>query len=322
MYSALHPQMQYVMANYDQQGFLRTGFDVGSGDEPRATIDSTLEDLALSPLLHQPGEVGTATTPPIYGLEYDVLGAVISAALRMAGLYSGSCAKYCQAKILGPLGMTNSWLYHGQSQPPSDARSKLASLSITRFDTVGQIDTSVPSYMGRRIWLSSVPGDSFNIEAQKFLEPQVDMQHSGTFGTGGAGPLTDYSQLLKLIANRGVHQGVRVISAQAISHMMEVSVSSPLVYPGFLIPASPHYFCPLGGRWIEEHNFQCPFPNCGRPFAATSNTFQWSSWYYGTWMVDIVSGYYAIWMTQAPMHANPNLYVDVNTLLRIASVTH
>jgi len=301
---AFNPKTNYLLETYQMPGFFAGPITSNS----IVDIDTSMRHLQDVPLVNQPGNKS------LYGVDYDVLGAVLSAALQSDGI---SAAQYTKLKLLDPLNMTRTWMSLGQLQPPVDAESKMADISIHRTDTHGVIDSQAQPYVGSRVWLKEVPGDSYNtLLATYYMDQDQNIMYSGQFGHSAAGPLTDFSKLLKLMARSGEYDGQQIVSQQAMRFIQmpsthrDVDPLFRLDQELFLAPSQSWSYG--GAKWNPEGVFgDVPFP-------ASSSTFYWSNFLLGEWLVDIETGNYVVHAAQTPRSANADLVLpDVYDLLRV-----
>jgi CubicO group peptidase (beta-lactamase class C family) len=255
--------------------------------------DLVVRRLAQLPLLSQPGTVAQ------YGWDYDVLGAVISVALERAG-HQMTCAQYLRTKVLAPLGMTNTWFLGGELQPPEDAARKMT-------DAVFMNATG-------RFWCSEAPGgpcDQLIPSSVMYAPEDPTLKYTGLLGAGGAGPLTDFAKILKLVMREGaLPDGTQLISKQVMRFLQGTSAheetARPMVYAGSpaniqvdktsfgygMLPTFSSTKWAYGGFNYNHGPGPVPFP-----FSTT--TYAWSGFALTRWVVDLSTGYYIVQGTQA-----------------------
>lgn len=307
------PKEVYLKANYTAQyEKLDTFIALYTSGNPTFTNDDFIANLAATPLVAQPG------VSVLYGTEFNVVGAVISASLSAKGLFNGNSIEYAQAKILDPLGMSKTWFNMGQSSAPADAAAKLVDVTMLRSDAHGVVDPNVAAYVDVQKWLKDVPGDSYNtgLEASFLLPKDASQQYPGDFTGSAAGPLTDFSKLLKLVVNKGVLNNQRIVGAQALEFLLQTSSpdatslqlgSGPFhTYPG---ADGPHRWSYIGGWRYDENGADTPYP-------FTGGSLGWDGFFRTTWSLDLNTGYYQVGGTQSPATARAANYIAQDVTLR------
>ena len=265
--------------------------------KPVATNADLVGACAIMPLYHEPGRLSR------YGIDYDVLGAVLSEALRAKG-HSMNAAEYAKAKLLDPIDASRFYMAGGELPIPSGAAENITTSTIKRSTNLG-IDDSMESYTGVVKWLSDVPGDTWNL-VEDWLTKKTyvpNMPRAGGFGAAGVATFVDYAKLLKLVANRGVYDGKRVISEiylnrcvlpanSALDDLQSIAAGNdPLPDAGdYDIWTSCGAGVTSGGaRTVND----------GMAFPYVGGFVSWSG-YYGTgWMIDMNSGMYVVGGIQA-----------------------
>ena len=122
---------------------------------------------------------------------------------------------------------------------------------------------------------------------------------AGNLGYGGVGPLADYAQVLKLIANEGrLEGGERLLSVQAMRFLQAPSTSDAET-PLLIVAAPPVPFLRGAARASSEWGFGAARYNpglAGGPiaFPLSSSTLAWSGAAGTQWVVDIGTGYYMV----------------------------
>ncbi len=138
------------------------------------TAAEQIERLARVPLAHQPG------TTFEYSLSTDVLGRVVEA---ISGMPLG---EFLQARIFGPLGMTDTAFLVSQ-----DKRGRLAqpfAIDPATKTAIKLLDVTVP-------------------------------QKNDAGGAGSVGTASDYARFLQMLINGGELDGVRLLSPVTVKYM-------------------------------------------------------------------------------------------------------
>ncbi len=162
-------------------------YDIYSHHEEyyQGTGNGFIRELVKKPLAHQPGERFT------YGMSTDVLGLVIEAASGM------SLGEYLDKHIWSPLGMEDTFF-----EVPASKRERLVSLYTHE---AGQLKHLVPA--DRSEW---------------YTVPPTDGQRMTGIESGGGGlysTAADYAIFAQMLLNRGVYNGVRILSAKTVESM-------------------------------------------------------------------------------------------------------
>lgn len=116
-----HPEVATKMAT----GVVATGECPSSDESLLATIGM--------PLSHAPGQV------PRLGNGYAIVGAVLAGALRAKNHTHRSASAYTRARVLDPLGMTETWFARTED-PPADVASRLAEAFLMRMADPAQVN--------------------------------------------------------------------------------------------------------------------------------------------------------------------------------------
>jgi CubicO group peptidase (beta-lactamase class C family) len=282
---SLYPQKAYISQNYGPTLGGITSFFTGN---TQYSIDDFAAKVATLPLLHEPG------TASYYGIEFSILGLVLTKALNMKG-YNMNAVQYTKTKLFEPLGMTKTWFNMGQSEIPSDAETKLADVFVTRTNTYGTIDTTVSDYLGVPTYIKDVPGDSWNNLSASYLQPlNTSATYAGNFGWGCAGPLTDFVKVLILIANKGMYNENRVIGESAINFLLTTSSDKVLLS----LPNIPSN----GEKWSAGFT-RIETSNGDKTFPLSNNSFiTWGGYYGTTYTLDVNTGIYSVYGTQSPVN--------------------
>ena len=292
---------QYVRDNYPNV-FLDGIDGIINGSTGEGNVDFTNDDWINSilgmPLVHQPGTEST------YGVEYSILGAVLSKALAAKGLFDGNAAKYTKAKFFDPMGMTSVWLGQGQLQPPTDAVTKLVDTSLKRSNDASgnlkgggtadpnydvSVNTGVAGAVGPSVFTKDIPGDTYNKLDNSYLKNEVVLTYAGNFGWGGAGSLVDYCKLLKLIINKGVHNGTRIMGAQIMEYFCQHTTTAEepmdIIY-GF----GPQ----LERRWGMGFTKELADGDATNVYPFGPGYMTWVGYYGTKWELDLGSGHYCV----------------------------
>jgi CubicO group peptidase (beta-lactamase class C family) len=266
--------------------------------QPLATLQEIVAACATVPLYHEPGRISR------YGLDYDMLGAVLTEALHAKG-HSMNAAEYAKAKILDPIGAANFFIGNGELPIPPNAPANMGESTIKRSTTVG-MDETVESYIGVRKWLKSeVPGDRWNAfdDALQKTPYVPNMRRAGAFGGGGIATFKDFARLLKLVANRGVHEGERVISEIFLNRCVLPANSADDDLQTIFAGNSPapeegdYSIWTSCGAGVTSGGAETV--NDGLAFPYVGGFLSWSGYYGTSWMVDMNSGMYAVGGIQA-----------------------
>lgn len=156
-----------------------TGWYFADREEP---IRATVERMAELPFRAQPGERW------IYGYSTDILGAVLEAASGMP------LDRLLQDRILGPLGMEDTWFY----VPPEEA-GRMATVYGSGEDDVER----------------APDGPGMQTQGQYVDGPRMSF-------SGGAGLVStagDYLRFLQMLLNGGELEGVRILSPASVDLM-------------------------------------------------------------------------------------------------------
>ncbi len=152
----------------------------------QSTGSGFIRELVKKPLAHQPGERFT------YGMSTDVLGLVIEAASGM------SLGEYLDKHIWSPLGMKDTFF-----EVPSSKRERLVSLYTHEQ---GQLKHLVPT--DKSEWYTVPPKDGERMTG-------IESGGGGLYSTA-----SDYAVFAQMMLNRGVYNGVRILSAETIELMI------------------------------------------------------------------------------------------------------
>ncbi|WP_375381720.1 serine hydrolase domain-containing protein [uncultured Sphingomonas sp.] len=168
-----------LLHEYERLGIVPFASDTGTEAKLRPTRPATLAEfanrVATLPLIAEPG------TKWSYSIGLDVMGAVIE---RASGMPFDA---FVQARLFGPLRMTDSWW-----QVPAAAAPRLATVYAYLGDTRTVLDPGVTSVFLQR----------------------------PSFPYGGAGLVTsarDYDRFLHMIASGGILDGVRVLKPETVA---------------------------------------------------------------------------------------------------------
>lgn len=159
---------------------LKNNISEGFEDDDRTSYDN-IQRIAQLPLLHQPGEKNT------YGLSYDVLGVLIEKISNMR--YD----QYIKRYILKPLDMNDSYF-------------------------------TIPEREQHRIPSVYQPSETANgLETASYPDTIYPVIKTKQYFSGGAdlcSTAEDYAKFIRMIKNKGIHQGKHVLGERYIDMML------------------------------------------------------------------------------------------------------
>jgi len=263
------------------------------------------------PLLNLPG----TTTNTNYGVELNVLGAVIGGALQNKGIKK-TASEYCQEKIFTPLEMNNTWLSCGSLPYPKDAEKNILDCFFYRKNVFKQ-PNAFDAQKGKNVeyntlYVSSDPkvsDDGFVNQSNKqvfkdFVGYPLN-KYSGGFGESGIGPLTDYTKLLKLIINNGAiyktingqKQSIRILKPQSIEYLLTPKANTNLNDPTIGIwscGAGTTNFIQPHETWAGGFAITDKYKGKTLPLGIGSNCNRWMAYYTHHYYFDTLTGNYLV----------------------------
>ncbi len=264
--------------------------------------DIILERLKY-PLLCYPG------TDYIYGTDHMFLGAVIGGSFLNKGINKTS-ADYCKERIFEPLEMENSWLACGSLNPPKDVLDKLTDAFFVRANNIDE--QAGPLVQFNTLYRESDPdaqGDGFVFLSRNTFTKKHDLSdiYAGGYSSVGAGTLTDFTKLIKLVINRG-----SVIKYKCCGSEYKIQVLSPQSIEFLLNPKNikDNGIWSIGrgtidligpneiwtGYSVLTDKYNAP----SLPYAVGDGTYRWGGYYQTSFYFDINTGNYLISGTQSP----------------------
>ncbi len=155
-------------------------------------LEDAINQLANRPLLHQPGEHFS------YGPNTDILG-------RLVEVVSGqSLAKYFQEHIFSPLGMEDTYFYL-----PDEKADRLVTLFEKESSESPLKVSSDETY-------------------QNFARSGEQTYYLG--GAGLVSTAADYAKVCQIILNKGIHNGVRLLSPLTVELMARNQIGDSEVW--------------------------------------------------------------------------------------------
>lgn len=298
--------LQNLEAQYDNaEGFVdfcTPYYNLSLSKKTYTVTDIILERLKY-PLLCYPG------TDYYYGVDHDVIGAVIGGGLLNKGINKTS-AKYCKERIFQPLGMKHSWLGCGSLNPPRDYFEKVTDGYFVRANNIdGQAGPLVQFNTLYRDSQLEAQGDGFvYLQRDLFTKTkECSDKYAGGYSAGGAGTLQDFCKLMKLIINNGVvHQQdwfgrkteVRVLSSQSIQFILNPKNKKEdgiwALGRDTLNLLTPNEIWTGNSPVIDKYN------SPSLPFALGEGTYRWGGFYQTSYYYDINTGFYLVSGTQCP----------------------
>jgi CubicO group peptidase (beta-lactamase class C family) len=186
--------------------------------------------LTTVPLLFKPGT--NSSRGAVYGMDFDVLGAVVSVALkRNLGV---TVWEYFKDRFLCPMNI-DSFFYVGSEEKPCDLEERFADCPFRRPSENKQPDGTEfapdPSeeYLSQSAneiaWTSDYPSDGFRYNHSIYTRIRVEPdEYAGYFGAGYAGTPSDYCKFFELLVGKGVFRGKRLLSENSVSFIFTSSL--------------------------------------------------------------------------------------------------
>lgn len=167
-----------MKAIYAKAG-ITPGFNMAKNGK---TLLSAMKELAILPLVHQPGEKWT------YGLNYDLLGCIIEVVSHE------NLADFLRKNIFEPLGMKDTYF-----NVPQSKAARLA--TVYREDSLHHIVKWEKGYFG--------------------ADPDYPLAHKQYFSGGADVTSTafDYAVFLQMLLNGGTYNGHEILSPRTVEMM-------------------------------------------------------------------------------------------------------
>ena len=240
----------FVAAQYEAKGLGRAAGNGWYTADKTELVCETMERLATLPFVAQPGEAY------VYGYNTDILGCVVE---RASGI---PLDEFIRSRITGPLGMSDTYFF----VPPAKA-ARLVTLYMN--DSTGRIARAPEGSRGQGHYVEG-PRRNF---------------------AGGAGLIStarDYARFLQMVLNRGVLDGVRILSPRMVD-LMTTNQS------GTLFSQTGMGFG-LGFETVDR---------LGAKGMYSVGSFGWGGAYGSTYMVDPVERMIVVFMiNQMPMRSD------------------
>jgi len=279
-------------------------------NEPVTFTQSILARVKF-PLLCKPG----TTTNTNYGVDLNMIGAVISGALQKKGIQQNS-AQYCNEKIFVPLEMSNTWLSCGSLPYPKDAKKNIIDCGFYRknvfkkpnaFDSQKGVNVKYDTY-----YVSSDPSvsdDGFVNQSNKQVFKNYvglpENKYAGGFAESGIGPLTDYTKLLKMIINKGViykmingeRKSIRILKQQSIEYLLNPKANTNLNDPTIGIwscGAGTTNFIQPQETWVGGFSVTDKYKGQQLPLGIGSDCNRWMAYYGHHYYFDTFTGNYLV----------------------------
>lgn len=216
--------------------YSKADITAGIGVEYGRMLGADMVKLAKLPLMHQPGEKFT------YGLNTDVLGYLVE-------VISGQLLdKFFSEKILGPLGMKDTWFYL-----PADKHNRLVTLH-TENDS-RKVIAAGESINRNGAWTSDYP------------------KNKGTYFSGGAGLSStayDYAIFMEMLRNGGIYNGKRIISRNSVDMMSQNQIG--------MVDRGPNEKFGLGFGILTEQG--------SSRLGLSTGTYSWGGAFSSTYWID------------------------------------
>lgn len=263
------------------------------------------------PLLCKPG----TTADTNYGVDLNMIGAVVSGALQKKGIQQNS-AQYCNEKIFVPLEMNDTWLSCGSLPYPKDAKKNIIDCGFYRknvfkkpntFDSQKGVNVNYDTY-----YVSSDPSvsdDGFvNQSNKQVFKNYVGLpedKYAGGFAESGIGPLTDYTKLLKMIINKGVFyktingekKSIRILKQQSIEYLLNPKANTNLNDPTIGIwscGAGTRNFVQPQETWVGGFSVTDKYKGQKLPLGIGSDCNRWMAYYRHHYYFDTFTGNYLV----------------------------
>jgi CubicO group peptidase (beta-lactamase class C family) len=216
--------------------YSKADITAGIGVEYGRMLGADMLKLAKLPLLHQPGEKFT------YGLNTDVLGYLVE-------VVSGQpLDKFFSEKILGPLGMKDTWFYL-----PADKHNRLVTLHTENDQR--KVIAAGESINRNGAWTSDYP------------------KNKGTYFSGGAGLSStayDYAIFMEMLRNGGIYNGKRIISRNSVDMMSQNQIG--------MVDRGPNEKFGLGFGILTEQG--------SSRLGLSTGTYSWGGAFSSTYWID------------------------------------
>lgn len=142
------------------------------------SLEMFMEDLSKQAVKHEPG------TRYLYGTSHDVLGYLVQTVSGM------KLDKFVQSRVLGPLGMNDTWYW-----PPDSEDKRRAVLVVKGKDDPKSLSRVPPEQSRARYFIGGA---------------------SGLYSTAG-----DYWKLAQMYLNGGIFEGKRILGPRTVSWMAQ-----------------------------------------------------------------------------------------------------
>jgi len=337
--------------NQTNTGALRSGFfDAYYNDYSYCTgpvtdyVNSFINSVKLdpltkggSPLAYKIGQVQLDDTGIIAqktnysGLNWVLMSAIANRALQLkqgtpgfpaAGTYT-SLIDYARKKIFTPLGITTNdlWVDFVES-PPTGYQNNLAEMTFRRIEWLatgswaGGADPTyyTPTTTNSLVWASQYPSDGFSKWGS--VQPVIQDPYGPRLDVGINVKISAYTKIFKLIANKGVYNGTRIITRSALKYMM---INAKPAYGELLLQtpedalSAAYKYC-IGGFYKLDDSLSSVY-NAVNPNAPTTINFgqnpdviMWSALFTHNYAIDVDSGYY-FWMGTQVVNIGSNVKV-------------
>ena len=280
------------------------------------TFTQSIINRTKFPLLNPPGTQNNTN----YGVELNILGAVIGSALQKKGIQK-TCSEYCKEKIFIPLEMNNTWLSCGSLPYPENAKQNIIDCFFYRKN-VFKMPNSFDLQKGQNVnyntlYVSSDPNvsdDGFvNQSNKQIFKEYVGFplnKYSGGFAESGVGPLTDYTKLLKMIINKGIvykningiKTSVRILKQQSIEYLLspKADINSNDINIGIWSCGSgTTNFIQPQETWGGGYAITSKYKGENLPLGIGSNCNRWMAYYGHHYYFDTFTGNYLVGGTES-----------------------
>jgi len=172
------------------------------------------------PLLYLPG------TDSSYDVGMTWVGAAIGGALRN-NMINKTAAEYCKEVLLDPLGMSTVWLNGGSLSPPVDVNSRITGAFFVRANNIdGQKGPNVNFNTIYRVNEPNADQDGYQRQAMNYyllskpVNAQLNDPYAGGFDWSGAGSISDYTKLIRMLMRKGKNEMGFKYSLKIVSIML------------------------------------------------------------------------------------------------------
>ena len=271
---------------------------------PNITFTQSVNERFNYPLLCNPGETN------IYDIGFTLIGAVISSALQKKGIAQTS-AEYCKSRILTQIGITNVWFNCGSLNPPSDVNSKLTNAFFVRQAVPNDYSGSYKKGDNVNydtlysVFDANASGDGFTTQGLTvFLQTKTTNYlsndiYAGGYDWSGAGTMSDYCKLIKLLINRGYDKvsEKQILTKQTVEWLLSSKYSATRLSYGLNAPnTNTISILNPSATWTGGYS---KFTDGDIPFPCGTNTYTWGGYFGTTFYFDTKTGNYLVSGTQA-----------------------